>query len=178
MSLTEYSIGRHCGVTFAGLKIASLVSLAKGEEDVVFRLARSFSQKGFAFVLLREDGERLPVYVYHRVRLHDYLQREEIRAFLHTYGYSYRNEEEAIVQLRARMGEAFPHEIGIFLGYPLADVCGFIRDPYGCLMCGAWKVYANVDKAQRTFEQYRRCSACICRHMQQGRSLAQIFNVK
>ena len=35
MSETEFTIGRHCGVTFAGLKIASLVSLARGEEDVI-----------------------------------------------------------------------------------------------------------------------------------------------
>ena len=60
MSATEYAIGRHCGVTFAGLKIASLVSLRKGEEDVIQTLSRRFAGKGFAFILLREDEERLP----------------------------------------------------------------------------------------------------------------------
>lgn len=43
MSATEYAIGRHCGVTFAGLKIASLVSLRKGEEDVIQTLSRRFA---------------------------------------------------------------------------------------------------------------------------------------
>ena len=68
MSATEYAIGRHCGVTFAGLKIASLVSLRKGEEEVIQTLSRRFAGKGFAFILLREDEERLLVYVCHRAR--------------------------------------------------------------------------------------------------------------
>ena len=67
--------------------------------------------------------------------------------------------------------------IGVFLGYPLGDVCGFLRDPDGCILCGAWKVYENVGEAARTFERFRRCSACICRHMDRGRSLTQIFNI-
>ncbi|HIU97300.1 MAG TPA: hypothetical protein IAB15_02290 [Candidatus Ornithoclostridium faecigallinarum] len=49
MSVTEYAIGRHCGVTFAGLKIASLVNLPKGDEDVLTMLARRFASKGFLF---------------------------------------------------------------------------------------------------------------------------------
>lgn len=79
--------------------------------------------------------------------------------------------------MKCRMKGEFPHEIGVFLGYPLGDVCGFLRDPDGCILCGAWKVYENVGEAARTFERFRRCSACICRHMDRGRTLSQIFNV-
>ena len=75
------------------------------------------------------------------------------------------------------MSGEFPHEIGVFLGYPLGDVCGFLRDPDGCILCGEWKVYENAGEAAKTFERFRRCSACICRHMRNGKSLAQIFNV-
>jgi hypothetical protein len=48
----------------------------------------------------------------------------------------------------------FPHEIGIFLGYPLGDVIGFCSDQYcagGSLCCGYWKVYHRPEKAKRTF---------------------------
>lgn len=144
MSATEYAIGRHCGVTFAGLKIASLVSLRKGE---------------------------------HRARLTKYLFSPDVMAFLARFGYEYACAEEALRQLKERMNGEFPHEIGVFLGYPLGDVCGFLRDPDGCILCGAWKVYENVGEAARTFERFRRCSACICRHMDRGRSLTQIFNI-
>ena len=177
MSAAEYAIGRHCGVTFAGLKIASLVSLRKGEEDVVQTLSHRFAGKGFAFMLLREDEERLLVFVFHRARLEKYLLSADVRAFLARFGYGYASAEEALAQLKCRMKGEFPHEIGVFLGYPLGDVCGFLQDPGGCVLCGAWKVYENADEAARTFERFRRCSACICRHMDRGRTLSQIFNV-
>ena len=177
MSATEYAIGRHCGVTFAGLKIASLVSLRKGEEDVIQTLSRRFAGKGFAFILLREDEERLLVYICHRARLTKYLFSPDVRAFLAWFGYEYGSAEEALEQLKCRMKGEFPHEIGVFLGYPLADVRGFLRDPNSCVLCGCWKVYENADEAARTFERFRRCSACICRHMNRGRSLTQIFNI-
>ena len=127
MSATEYAIGRHCGVTFAGLKIASLVSLRKGEEDVIQTLSRRFAGKGFAFILLREDEERLLVYICHRARLEKYLFSPDVRAFLARFGYEYGSAEEALEQLKCRMKGEFPHEIGVFLGYPLGDVCGFLR---------------------------------------------------
>ncbi len=177
MSATEYAIGRHCGVTFAGLKIASLVSLRKGEEDVIQTLSRRFAGKGFTFMLLREDEERLLVYICHKARLEQYLFSSDVRAFLARFGYEYGSAEEALEQLKCRMKGEFPHEIGVFLGYPIGDVCGFLRDPNSCVLCGCWKVYENADEAARTFERFRRCSACICRHMDRGRSLTQIFNI-
>lgn len=177
MSKTEYAIGRHCGVTFAGLKIASLVSLPKAEEDVADSLARRFERKGFLFALLRESAGRSLVYVFHRARLEQYITRRDVKDFLVGFGYEYRTAGEALKQLKDRMRGEFPHEIGVFLGYPLCDVRGFLRDPDGCLLCGAWKVYENVDEAASRFERFRRCSDCICRHMDNGRSLTQIFNV-
>ena len=178
MSATEYAIGRHCGVTFAGLKIASLVSLRKGEEDVIQTLSRRFAGKGFAFILLREDEERLLVYVCHRARLTKYLFSSDVRAFLARFGYEYGSAEEALEQLKYRMHGEFPHEIGIFLGYPLEDVKGFIADPTArTKLSGYWKVYADVDNKQKLFERFKRCTACICRKMQAGQSLTQIFQV-
>ena len=112
MSATEYAIGRHCGVTFAGLKIASLVSLRKGEEDVIQTLSRRFAGKGFAFILLREDEERLLVYICHRARLEKYLFSPDVRAFLARFGYGYASAEEALEQLKRRMKGEFPHERG------------------------------------------------------------------
>ena len=117
------------------------------------------------------------VYICHRARLEKYLFSPDVRAFLARFGYEYCSAEEALEQLKCRMNGEFPHEIGVFLGYPLSDVCGFLRDPDGCIFCGAWKVYENAGEAARTFERFRRCSACICRHMDRGRSLTQIFNI-
>ena len=56
----------------------------------------------------------------------------------------------------------FPHEMGYFLGYPYADVAGFIRQ-HGkdYLAKGQWKVYEDLPGALRTFERYRRCTAAF-----------------
>jgi hypothetical protein len=46
----------------------------------------------------------------------------------------------------------FPHEVGIFLGYPPADVIEFSSgrpSPYACR--GYWKVYHHPERAQRAF---------------------------
>ena len=55
-------------------------------------------------------------------------------------------------------GEEFPHEVGIFLDYPLADVIGFIRHQGAAFCCvGCWKAYTNEEQARRTFALYRKC---------------------
>lgn len=61
---------------------------------------------------------------------------------------------------------AFPHEVGYFLGYPYADVAGFIEhDGQDFLLLGPWKVYANPDRAQAAFARIRACTKrCTSRH--------------
>ena len=57
-------------------------------------------------------------------------------------------------------GQEFPHEIGVFLDYPLADVMGFIAHKGSGFSClGCWKAYGNAEQAQRTFALYHKCQA-------------------
>lgn len=49
----------------------------------------------------------------------------------------------------------FPHEIGIFLGYPIWDVKGFIEHKgQDYRLCGYWKVYQDVEGAKKKFKEY------------------------
>ncbi len=67
--------------------------------------------------------------------------------------------EKCIVELVRRLedGEAFPHEDWPVLGYPPEDVDGFIRNGAAGAKCiGTWKVYGNVETAQRKFAQYKK----------------------
>lgn len=44
----------------------------------------------------------------------------------------------------------FPHEVGLFLGYPPEDVEGFIENKArSCKITGYWKVYSDEEKAKR-----------------------------
>ena len=68
------------------------------------------------------------VYVYRKKQLEVSLNRPGVAKFLKQYGYGSTDVEYALDRLKSRIGEnnEFPHEIGIFLDYPLGDVIGFI----------------------------------------------------
>ncbi|MDR0758852.1 MAG: DUF3793 family protein [Treponema sp.] len=52
----------------------------------------------------------------------------------------------------------FPHEVGIFLGYPADDVLGFVEhNGQNYKLCGYWKVYGDVERAKACFRQYDEC---------------------
>ena len=64
--------------------------------------------------------------------------------------------------------DGFPHEIGLFLGYPPADVDGFIHRHDECRLVGAWKVYSDVDRARLTFDRFKRCTRICLDRWQRG----------
>ena len=66
-------------------------------------------------------------------------------------------------------------EIGLFLGYPVEDVLGFIENAgQNCKCCGCWKVYCNECEAVRTFARYKKCRDIYKRLWQEGRSVLQL----
>ena len=71
----------------------------------------------------------------------------------------------------------FPHEIGIFLGYPLMDIYGFINN-YGknSLYTGYWKVYHNKKEAIKTFESYNRCRDFYTSTFLNGKGILEIMD--
>lgn len=181
MSETGYCLGVHCGITFAGLKPASLFWLKDGQDgDIVYYRSR-FAKRDFRFLAVRRSAGKKLYYVFHRVRLDKILFNAENRRFLRGRGYRYSTQGEALKELKRRMeGEGeFPHEIGLFLGYPLCDVRGFIEDARGgvCLGCGYWKVYGEVEEREKLFKRYERCSRCICEKMDCGTPLEEIFKL-
>ena len=67
--------------------------------------------------------------------------------------------------------DGFPHEVGLFLGYPLDDVTGFIEQKgknYKC--CGIWKVYGNpTSRPRMLFRKLKKCSEIYRRLFADGR---------
>ncbi len=61
------------------------------------------------------------------------------------------------------------------LGYPLADVIGFIdhkgRD---CKCCGIWKVYCNENEARKVFCRLEKCTQVYQRVFANGRNIEQM----
>ena len=175
MSEAEYSIGRHCGVTFAGLKPASLVNLRRGDRHTVARLARCFRRRGFSFVILRETDERQTLYIYHAEKLGRVLFSDAVKEFLYARGYRYSSVSEAIENLKERMAGEFPHEIGLFLGYPEDDVDLFIRnDGKKAVCCLFWKVYCDVEGALKLARKWDKCRKCYIECFRNGFSITRL----
>ena len=71
----------------------------------------------------------------------------------------------------------FPHEIGIFLGYPLDDVEGFIKNKgQNFLLNGYWKVYSNKEEKEKIFKAYKKSKAYNKALAKKGYDLAQLVN--
>ena len=65
--------------------------------------------------------------------------------------------DELLAELckRAENGE-IPHEVGVFIGYPLKDVAGFMRHiPATPVHHGAWRVYGGADESLERMRIYK-----------------------
>ena len=182
MSDTGYALGVNCGITFAGLKPASLFWLKDEQCEQLAYYRKCFAKRRFRFMAVkRAEGRRL-FYVFNQSRLEELLFEEKNRRFLNARGYEYQNIGGALRELKRRLeeGDCFPHEVGLFLGYPLEDVRGFMENASGgmCLECGYWKVYGRHQEKVRLFERYRKCSRCICDKLSSGMPIEEIFKLK
>ena len=71
--------------------------------------------------------------------------------------------------------DVFPHEVGLFLGYPPGDVRSFMKDTrHGVKCTGCWKAYGNEEEARKTFAKFRKCTDVYRRELSRGRSLLQL----
>lgn len=167
MSLEETLIA-HGSPTLAGLKTASLFRITP-EDGFCFgrqfkRWKRALASYGLGLVILQGcwKTKSYLLYLYRAQNLRNTLLDPENAAFLHAMGYAQLEDTRRCLNLlasRLACKGAFPHEIGVFLGYPLEDVKGFIRNKgqnYTC--CGCWKSYGDPALAQQGFAQFRKCT--------------------
>lgn len=69
----------------------------------------------------------------------------------------------------------FPHELGIFLNYPIEDIKGFIlNDGKNSLLTKYWKVYSNINKAKETFKKFDEAFELSLRQIVDGYKISEI----
>lgn len=180
-NMLERCLIEHCSPTLACLKTANLFNLSFPAEDILIKqLAawnRTLEPKGVSVLVLRRQKNSALVYVYRKARLQKDLEKPGVSRFLTAYGYQNTKMDQAINRLRSRLAESdsFPHEIGIFLGYPLGDVVGFIQNAGRNSKCtGCWKVYCNECEAIKYFAKFRKCKDVYWRLWNQGKSVWQL----
>lgn len=171
----------HCSPTLASIKTANLFRLTYTEEadlrDQLTAWNENLGQKGISLVILQKKGRTALIYVYRKTRLQADLQKPGVAEFLSSRGYLYTDTDHAVAMLRRRLekGREFPHEIGLFLGYPLEDVTAFIKNGGKNSICtGCWKVYYNEQEAKRMFAKFRKCRDVYLRLWNQGKTVRQL----
>lgn len=169
--MSEELIVRHCAPTLANLKTGSLFVCPITDRPSFFSSLRSLNEllvpKGLRALPLRIREYSALVYLYRPSRLKKDLENPAAIKILQDHGYSCYGKCLPKLIERIRASEEFPHEIGLFLGYPPEDVQGFL-DHRPCKCSGCWKVYGDENKAKKTFDLYKKCERVYCQQLARG----------
>lgn len=173
--MIENLLIRHCAPTLAGLKTANLVNMKRSEAILCIEsCGETLRRKGIETAILGERKDGVLLYIYRKNRLSADLKNSEATSILQHFGYESADVDECIEHLRERIAESpcFPHEIGLFLGYPAPDVKGFIEHKGQNFKCmGYWKVYCNECEALKTFARYKKCIDVYTRVYHEGTTI-------
>ena len=179
----ESLLVEQCAPTLAGIKPASLFRCGRQSAGSLPEIVKlwdyTLSFAGLRVRILKEcpnTGDCM-IYVYRPEWVSRLLSEADNLQFLERCGYRQGNTEALLEQLSRRLclEREYPHEIGLFLGYPLEDVVGFIENKgwnYTC--CGCWKSYGDPEKAQAYFDLCHRCTAQYCELYAGGASVLRL----
>jgi len=177
--VSEELLIRHCAPTLASIKTGSLFNCRYESQEAMLESIRSMNRrlckKGLRFLPLQyREGLGL-IYAYRPSKLCQDLSHEAAHRLLDSCGYCCQNPNRCLVHLKKRLAAqaAFPHEIGLFLGYPPEDVEGFMQQKKA-KCTGYWKVYGDVAAAQRTFERYKKCTRLYLEQWKKGNALEKL----
>ena len=180
--MSDAFLVEHCAPTFAGLKTGNLFRISYADIEVfreeLRRLNGILKKKGLRAVPVRMTAEFALVYLYRPDFLKRDLGSEEATCLLKSLGYEPQsvNRSVAFLARMMREKEVFPHEVGLFLGYPPEDVLGFMKSSREGVKCvGCWKVYGDETKARAAFWRFQRCREVFEENVQRGRKLEALI---
>lgn len=168
-----------CAPLFTGLKVSNLLiipakkgNLVRGvleETEISIRKLTEFKGR-ITYILFRKDA------------LEAWIQEEDNRQFLAEYGYEGCSLDSILSRIEGRYrayireNKAFPHEIGILLGYPAEDVRGFVaNEGRNCLCSGYWKVYGHPSEKKRLFQRFDQAKRALLKAISTGVELQSVL---
>lgn len=163
--MCEELVVAHCSPTMAGLKTGNLFTCPLEDKkeltESIRRLNTYLVPRGARIVPVKFMKNRVLIYMYRPGKLQADLRDETAVSILSEKLYPTESPHRCVAELIRRLNqqESFPHEIGLFLGYPSEDVKGFMNlgaDRAKCV--GTWKVYGNEEEAKKKFALYEKCT--------------------
>lgn len=169
----------HSAEVLEGIKPANLITMHDRDHTCgrnLYRLWEGYAEQllvssGLHAHVLSDCGRRRLVLLYSPLLLGTLVQRPNVRNFLHKAGYPpYEGVSQALETLTQRVeGDAFPHEIGLFLGYPLKDVAGFMgwaAIPYSS--DGPWRIYGDPSRSLCLANCHKACRRRMAQKLDGG----------
>ena len=173
----------HCAApALCGIKSACLFSFpAERAKDEIKKIKAWNSQLcscGKEIRVLCPSSQLRLFFIYDKVLLTSLLSNPGERAYLLKKGFPLESGFDAVLaelfhRLAKSRSDSFPHEVGLFLGYPLEDVIAF-EEGKKSKYTGCWQVYGDVSAAVKRMESYRECSRCCCELLNRGLNVPYI----
>lgn len=177
----KFQVVLQCAPFLKGLKVSCLISM---DADLYPYLRDLFKGMSVTYHRLSCSEGKCLVLFYRPEELEAYVNEAPARELIAQYGYRGMNLQQMLERLTGRVKECsekgmeFPHEIGVFLGYPIEDVKGFIeKEGRESLMTGYWKVYSDPNGARMIFKEYDRAKECAVNEFLDGKSIREILEV-
>lgn len=164
-----------CSEVLAEVKPANLISIVNRKRPCGRNLYQIWKSENtevrarlnsIEFLELNSSENSILLLCYSKAGLERHLSHLGIRTLLDKTGYNREASLEELLEslkVRIKNSEQFPHEIGLFIGYPPKDVAAFmglINLPLTCQ--GPWKIYGNPLESLNLVEQYRCCRQKMC----------------
>lgn len=178
----EYLLAKHSAATLIGAKVGSLFNILCNEyeniEACICYFNKVYNPFDIYLVKINTHKQRDLIYVFRKQKLFRLLSQFPIQQFLDKYDYPSHSAQKALDFALWKLSQKdFPHEFGIFLGYPLYDVQCFIKQGNrGCQCIGCRCVYHHCQNAKRTFDRYDSCKKELVKRLSQGAHLEQYLS--
>ena len=134
-----------------------------------------FSKDKKFFVPLKKSDGRFLFFVYDKKLLEKLCKLPRNADYLVSKGYPVQKGFSCVLAEllhRLAVNKDFPHEVGLFLGYPLEDVVGFEEQgAAGFKYSGIWKVYGDKESAIRRMNLYKSCTETCMQLLGKGLSV-------
>lgn len=177
----QFELVTQCAPFLKGMRKASVLNI---EKEWVRELYRLLEPTDISCRILVVRKNRCLALFYRKDGLKEALSARKVRQFLLEYGYEDEELDKDITRLSARMNRyskeeiTFPHEIGVFLDYPLEDVKAFIENNgKKSLLTGYWKVYHNPERARLTFLAYDKAKDSAVNEFLIGKDVSEIAKI-
>lgn len=174
------TIASQCAPVLMDVKPSNLLILTKEEEREFLQME---ALTGISCLCLYAGEKKSTWFLYRKDWMEAELLWPHTQEFLQSYGYRAEHGmvEDVLHRFQRRFTDYkegridFPHELGIFLGYPLHDVKGFIEHQGKDYLCsGYWKVYRDETKAKKTFQLYQAVKDMVLQMVDAGRDLYEV----